>query len=126
MSKGLFEPCIVQKLNQGTHPKSGCYRFRRSFLFLFGQAKRTITFKTIQRTNATFAEFFLNWLFYSLLFFLIKKEAKKSRTKDVHRLRPAAITIGCAMHSSKSPLDILRTVASAFIACYSIFFLQSL
>jgi len=43
---------------------------------------------------------------FSCSFFLIKKEAKKSRTKDVHRLRPAAITIGCA------------TVASAFIVCY--------
>jgi hypothetical protein len=40
-------------------------------------------------------------------FFLDKKEAKKSRAKDVHPLRPAAMTNNCA------------TVASAFINCYS-------
>jgi hypothetical protein len=42
---------------------------------------------------------------FLLLFFLIKKEAKKSRTKDVHPLRPAAMTIDCT------------TVASTFKIC---------
>jgi hypothetical protein len=49
---------------------------------------------------------------FLLFFFLDKKEAKKSRTKDIHppeSIRdPAAMTIGCA------------TVASAFIVCYCI------
>jgi hypothetical protein len=35
----------------------------------------------------------------AFLFFLIKKETKKSRTKDVHPLRPAAMTdIGATVH----------------------------
>ena len=35
------EATVVQKLHQGTNPKSGCYRFRASFLgYFFGRAKK--------------------------------------------------------------------------------------
>ena len=35
------EATVVQKLNQGTIPKTGCYRFRGSFFgYFFGQAKK--------------------------------------------------------------------------------------
>ena len=31
----MFFTTVVQKLNQGTHPKTGCYRFRGAFFGTF-------------------------------------------------------------------------------------------
>jgi hypothetical protein len=77
-------------------------------LFLFWRSKKENTTDRVQLKQANFL--LHAQAVFTLLFFLIKKEAKKSRTKDVHPLRPAAMTIGCA------------TVASAFIVCCGLYF----